>query len=259
MSSILLAATNTFGPVIPRNGLQLHLDPNNSTSYPGTGNTWYDISGNNRDFTLTNRDFRNSGGIKWFDTWGMEIDGPASNSFGINNNSGFTIIVVCRPKRDAEGGGTHGSYAFNFHTNNGPGYGRGIQTHLPWTDSEGPWAVFDIGGDYSGADHRLYFNMDSYINSWTMFTFRSTAGNSTSTALRTIYANLTSKDSTTTPDADLDLTSTGMKIAYGYKSSGLAGSTWNARLGSFLVYNRSVSDAELTQIYNNLKPTYGLP
>lgn len=42
------------GPSISRNGLTLYLDAANKKSYPGTGTTWYDISGNNRNFTLTN-------------------------------------------------------------------------------------------------------------------------------------------------------------------------------------------------------------
>lgn len=34
--------------------LMLALDATNSRSYPGTGNTWYDVSGNNYNFTLNN-------------------------------------------------------------------------------------------------------------------------------------------------------------------------------------------------------------
>lgn len=34
-------------------GLIMHLDAGNSSSYPGTGSTWYDISGNSNDATLT--------------------------------------------------------------------------------------------------------------------------------------------------------------------------------------------------------------
>ncbi|MFZ2958395.1 MAG: LamG-like jellyroll fold domain-containing protein [Candidatus Ozemobacteraceae bacterium] len=39
---------------ILRDGLVLHLDAAQSTSYPGSGNTWTDISGNNNNGTLTN-------------------------------------------------------------------------------------------------------------------------------------------------------------------------------------------------------------
>lgn len=42
------------GPEITTSGLVLYLDAGNSKSYPGTGTTWNDLSGNNRNGTLTN-------------------------------------------------------------------------------------------------------------------------------------------------------------------------------------------------------------
>jgi hypothetical protein len=46
-------------------GLKLYLDSGNRMSYPGTGNTWYDISGNQKNATLYNSPTYNSnnGGI----------------------------------------------------------------------------------------------------------------------------------------------------------------------------------------------------
>ncbi|CAK0743530.1 hypothetical protein CCP3SC1AL1_1210004 [Gammaproteobacteria bacterium] len=43
---------NALPPI--RNGLVLELDAANTASYSGTGNTWYDLSGNNLNGTLTN-------------------------------------------------------------------------------------------------------------------------------------------------------------------------------------------------------------
>lgn len=40
------------GYCVVRDGLSVHLSANDPASYPGTGNTWFDISGNGRDFTL---------------------------------------------------------------------------------------------------------------------------------------------------------------------------------------------------------------
>lgn len=41
-----------YGPNIIKNNLLLCLDAADRNSYPGSGNTWYDLSGNNIDFTL---------------------------------------------------------------------------------------------------------------------------------------------------------------------------------------------------------------
>lgn len=42
------------GASIVRDGLVLHLDAANKKSYPGSGTTWYDLSGNSKNATLTN-------------------------------------------------------------------------------------------------------------------------------------------------------------------------------------------------------------
>jgi len=42
------------GPNIVTNGLTLILDSQSPRSYPGTGTTWYDLSGNNNHCTLFN-------------------------------------------------------------------------------------------------------------------------------------------------------------------------------------------------------------
>ena len=43
---------NLYGPKIVTSGLSILLDANNNKSYPGSGNTWYDISGNNQNGTI---------------------------------------------------------------------------------------------------------------------------------------------------------------------------------------------------------------
>lgn len=50
----------SHSPNIITNGLVLCLDAGNRRSYPGTGTTWYDLSGNNNHGTLTNGPVFNS-------------------------------------------------------------------------------------------------------------------------------------------------------------------------------------------------------
>lgn len=47
-------ANRLYRDGVIRNGLQLRLDAYNVNSYPGTGTTWFDISGNSYNGTLTN-------------------------------------------------------------------------------------------------------------------------------------------------------------------------------------------------------------
>jgi hypothetical protein len=60
----IIAKSLFIGPRIPNivsNGLVLHLDAGNSTSYPGSGTTWFDLSGRGNNGTLVNGVGYNSG------------------------------------------------------------------------------------------------------------------------------------------------------------------------------------------------------
>lgn len=98
------------GASIVRDGLVLYLDAANSKSYPGTGTTWNDLSGNGNNGTLVN------GAVYNADNKGnIALDGvddyvnvsnpqslnPGTNSFSINawvkqNDTGYNGIVEAR-------------------------------------------------------------------------------------------------------------------------------------------------------------------
>jgi hypothetical protein len=83
------------GPKIVRDGLVLNLDAADKSSYPGSGTTWYDLSGNNFHHTITNSPTYNG------------------NSFTLNETQGFTYastittntlctIVLCYKSSDTQ-------------------------------------------------------------------------------------------------------------------------------------------------------------
>ena len=72
------------GPDIITDGLVLSLDAASTRSYPGSGSTWSDLSGNNFDFTIEASGFTyNAGG--WFDM---------ANG-GITNSDNITDVTTC--------------------------------------------------------------------------------------------------------------------------------------------------------------------
>lgn len=81
------------GPDIVTDGLVLHLDAGNSKSYPGSGNTWYDLSGQSNDgtvfgsFEFLNSGFRFSNDSSWLT--GGYLDIP--NSSSVTNITNFTL------------------------------------------------------------------------------------------------------------------------------------------------------------------------
>jgi len=56
------------GPNIVTNGLTLILDSQSPRSYPGTGTTWYDLSGNNNHGTLVNFSGPGAGSTSGYDS-----------------------------------------------------------------------------------------------------------------------------------------------------------------------------------------------
>lgn len=87
-----------IGPNIVTDSLQLYLDVGNSKSYPGTGSTWYDLSGNGHNATLYN-----NLGTTYTDTYKGTLDFNGSNHYArvtdsnnFNPNGGITAICWFR-------------------------------------------------------------------------------------------------------------------------------------------------------------------
>jgi hypothetical protein len=241
----LVMPTNFYGRSridIPTTGLATYLDSTNTTSYPGTGNTWFDLSDNGRNFSWNTASFT-AGSPSYFDTLGRRCTGPASNSFGINNTSGYTIFLIALQNSAQQ------SSAFKFYKNNaGSSSGRGIFTHCTWSDGN---IYFDQGG-CCGADTRTNVGAGT-TNTWNIYTFRRLTNSSTRTILKNGTTLVTNANAATTIDLDSRAVDLGSSDEYGSGSS-----TWNARLGGFIVYNRGLDDSEITSVYNTIKTRYGI-
>ena len=75
-------------PTIPTNGLILYLDASNSNSYPGNGNTWFDLSGQNAHAEATT--------LPPFGLNGAQI----KNFDFSSNNHGFNSVDISQEYRD---------------------------------------------------------------------------------------------------------------------------------------------------------------
>jgi len=227
-------------PIIT-DGLALYLDAGNPLSYSGTGSTWFDISGNNRNFNWHSTPSFTYESIPYFSTLGNRCVGPASNSFGINNNSGYTIFLICQQNALVATG------AFQFYKNNASGSsGRGIFSHCTWSDDV---VYFDQGG-CCGSDTRTNVASGG-SQTWNVWTFRRFTNSSTRTISKNGTTLTTNSNSATTIDLDGRSVDLGSSNDFGGNSS-----TWNARLGDFIVYNRGLSDSEIEINFNILRKRY---
>lgn len=230
-----------YNAQIPTDGLALCLDAGNEKSYTGSGTTWTDISGNSRNGTwVSTPTFTAAGSLSYFNTLSNRCTSAASNSFGINNGSGYTVFLLCMQNALVS------TAAFKFYGTGGNG--RGIFSHCTWSDDR---VYFDQGG-CCGSDTRTDVNSGG-SQTWNMWAFRRLTGSST----RNIFKNGQILATNTNAAADINLTSTGLDVGSSDEYGGNS-STWNARLNAFLVYNRGLTDDECFQVYTAFRGRLGV-
>jgi len=221
---------------IVQSGLACHLDANDPESYGGSGNIWYDISGNLRNFTWVNTPQYNVDRTGYFNTLNNRCQGPPSNSFGIDSNSGYTIFLVCEQITLNESG------AFKFYD---AGNERGIFAHVTWDDDK---VYFDQGRAVDSSDRIEAKSLGS--KTWNIWVFQRNSNSDYTAIWRNNIPIANSHD----PLNNLNLNSTPVDLGTSNNYGGDF-SDWDARLAGFLVYNRNLTDDEIKTNINAISQT----
>ena len=223
-------------PVVD-SSLVLWVDAGQETSYPGTGTTWTDLSGNGNTGTLVNVPTYNSeaGGSLVFDGVDDYID--CGNNSSLSSIGGTTNITVS---------------AWVYHT----AYGGGGQPYSvitvkgnPWTWlMENPSNTFRFRITAGGADVNVGDTSTHLLNTW-----YNVVGTYDGSNIR-IYVNGVLKNT----QAQTGTLATNAVTA---KIGTFQGTNYNltGRIANVSVYNRTFSAAEIQQNYNALAPRYELP
>lgn len=239
---------------IPRRDLVLWLDANNTTSYPGTGTTWYDLSKNANNFSILATAYNGSGAIKYMDFNGSY--GCAKRSSGTDMPVGSypyaeaTVVTWTRILnntvtwktllRSLSSGGDHQIMG------GGPaatGYNLGIY------DNTNGGAFIDSGylqtsipGYNTGTWNMLVYRFYRYSPYFTI-----TLNNSPASVL----------GSTTNINGSFKrgICSIGAYNGGDQTNPAVASQFWGD-IGSIAIYNRALSNTEVTQCYNAGAPTY---
>jgi hypothetical protein len=237
-SGIAVGSGITAQQGVLSDGLQLYL---NAGAYAGSGTNWQDLSGNGRNFTwASSPSWTNAGPASYFSTLGNLAVGPASNSFGINNTSGYTIFLVMLQNELVS------TAAFKFYGNDS--FNRGIFSHCTWSDDV---VYFDQGGCCDSDTRTSVASGGS--QTWNVWTFR----RDTNSSNRYIFKNSNILATNTAAAANINLNATAANLG-GADEYGGTSSTWNARLGAFLVYNRGLADSEVSSVYNTIRGGWGI-
>jgi len=230
-----------YGPKIITNGLVLYLDAGNRNSYPGTGTTWNDLSGNGNNGTLTNGPTFSStnGGNISFD--GVNDYLSLNSALNFSTNSGFTICIFLQKVNNQSG--TTWNY---FYSNNSPtiemgGYG---QTGDSFVFKDNTSANTEVGS----AD---------IISNWSYIAF----GTNSSTRTSYIYTlNPVVGTVLTTSVGSVSNVTLGFERFFTTgPSGGPAGTTYfRSKCASIQAYNRVLSATEILRNYNSIKSRIGI-
>lgn len=219
---------------ISNSGLVLHLDAANPASYSGSGTTWNDLSGNGSNVTLTNTTFNSANG-------GSIVFNGTSAYANFDANIGNTNVVTVEMwvKTNASTGGMY----FGFDTYNAWTSGGNLGYNTANSDQYG---IPSTKVDYYGL-----------VGSWRHLVFVMYDGSRTNNK---IFINGESQDLTYSSgsfnSSTADFNAGAGKIS-GWRYPGQA-TNWlmNMNVANFKVYNRELTQQEITNNFNANKSRF---
>jgi hypothetical protein len=235
-SNSWLAQQNSFGDKIPTNGLAVYLD---GTKYV-SGTTWYDLSGNGNNGTLTN-------GPTYTSTNGGAIvtDGVDDYiTYPLTCTTAMTVITVAKSNHtDANAWGTN-QYAGMGSCRKANGY---IIHNNPADRSVNFYVVGSDGTTYTGFG-AVYPTNIQVPNFYAMTT------NGIDNHKAYLNGSLVLNNSTS-------VTRTGTNTTTGILGwdDGIASRYNKLNIHCHIVYNRQLTDAEIFQVYQSLRTRFALP
>ncbi len=231
------------GPELITSGLVLALDASDKNSYPGSGTTWYDLSGGGYHATMYGSVPFGADGKGSFDF------ATVTGTFPSNATLGFTFTANMVP--------TTGNFTFNTWIKNPPtNSGQcGFFSNAGGADGYrfgiGKDAVyFLIGPTYTEAGVSFLGTLNS--TSWYNVTAVFARGEATP-QIRT-YLNGVFQSSVNFPASQTAFTA----YTPGMVRSPCCMPIYNGKVSTFSVYNRTLSTAEILQNYNVTKTRFGI-
>ena len=209
----------------------LYLDAGLTASYPGTGTTWYDLSAQTNNSTLSTVTY-NSGGFMLFN--GVNSSGSLTSSKYNVVYSGKTVFIS--------------------------GYLTTHMTNNTYRAFEGSSAVsrnfnFYLYRDVSG-NYQFHFSAGGVgtnsgnLTSFAPGTWFTAAVTQTTGGVLTYYYNGVSVSTTSHAFSQYNAGST--------EKVGMADNFWHGGLGVVSIYKTNLSSSEILQNHNSIKNRYGL-
>ena len=232
IQGVTIKGFSVYDSQIVDNGLQLYLDAASTASYPGSGTTWYDLSGKNNNVTMQNSgsiSYTSSGG-GYFTTGSNGYFNKATTTGIPTGNSAYTLSAWIQMGGSWGNGGIIGigsawgsTNLVNALRNNG---NNSLYNY---------WWGNDLVGSGSLSPVTQWFNVAAKFDGTT----------------RSLWVNGT-QISSDTPTGH-NVTTSALGIAVTNNSEYL-----NAKIGQVLIYNRALTTAEIQKNYTAIRSRYGV-
>lgn len=230
-------------PSIVTNGLLWCLDAGNTKSYPGSGTSWYDLSGNSRTATIYNGPTYSSGSLV-FDGLNDHCGGASDIKWTPDGSVGYSTLTVEVWVKTTDTSGSiyskpwNGSGEYNLRIGYDALY---LQSFSGFTGLNHPTAINDgnwkqIVCQVNNTQMRTYVNGNKFSASANhgLTGGITTIGDQTlATSLMTLYP-------------------------YGQGWAGVASQAISGNLAAVKVYNRVLSDDEILQNFNALRGRFSI-
>jgi hypothetical protein len=213
-----IAITNS----IITTGLVLNLDASNSSSYPGSGTSWNDISGNNNNALLNGAVFSSVSGISYFTC------GTNCISANITKSASMTFSVWAKSSNFS-------ASTMLFNTGD-----YGVGPDLLFFLNTIYWNIYD------NTASPFTFSPAANISNWHNYTVVNDA-----TSNAKLYIDGVFKASATYRS---NIATTTLSIGGGGGNT----NKWIGEIANFQAYNRVLTASEVLQNFNSLKGGFGL-
>ena len=247
-STMKIKKVNADPATIVTNGLVLNLDASNASSYPGTGTTWTDLSGNGNNGTLYNGPTYTGsfGGIIVFD--GVDDYFQANvNTATLDGDPSLSVDMFVRRRTGTNIGGDNGFWGIG-----GMGQGNSIEGWTPTANL----IHLDIY-DSTRIATAAYYPENQFVHiCWT----KNGAGTETTNVKCYINGSevALTKTRTATRANQFNTSTSGKGICLGRINADAAVYHAPIDIGTFKVYSRALLSNEVLQNYNVTKTRFGL-
>ena len=237
-----------YSPKTVTNGLVLSLDAANNKSYPKSGTTWSDLSGNGNNGTLTNGPTFSgaNGGSIVFDGTNDYLQANV-NTITLDGDPSFTVDMFVRRRTGTNIGSEQAPWGIG-----GTGQGNGVGGWTPTTNL----INLDFYDSTRLASTEFYPEGQFVHIVWT----KNGAGAETSNVK--CYVNgierVLTKTRSATRTNQFNTSTNGVGVVLGRLNANAGDFHAPVDVASFKVYNRALTAAEISQNYNATKSRFGL-